>query len=129
MTNINLSSGSIAPIWARKESKLDPPNSLFRVLFCSVIKNFNAPEERGIKFLKIINVPSQLKQIDFLTICLALLFFLLSLFGVINHEIWLDESHHWLLARDSTSLSDLIKNTRYEGHPIPWNILLYFLSR
>jgi len=57
------------------------------------------------------------------------LFFLLSLIGIFHHELWLDESHHWLLARDSTSISDLITNTKYEGHPILWNILLYSISR
>lgn len=46
-----------------------------------------------------------------------------------HHELWLDESHHWLLARDSTSCLDLIQNTRYEGHPILWNILLFFITR
>lgn len=46
-----------------------------------------------------------------------------------HHELWLDEAHHWLLARDSTSLVDLVKNTRYEGHPILWNVLLYGITR
>jgi hypothetical protein len=53
----------------------------------------------------------------------------MSLVGILHHEIWLDEGHHWLLARDSNSLVDLIHNTRYEGHPILWNILLYIISR
>ncbi|MDY8138868.1 hypothetical protein [Aquimarina sp. 2201CG5-10] len=57
------------------------------------------------------------------------IFFTLSLVGILHHELWLDEAHHWLLARDSTSFSNLIINTRYEGHPILWNILLYFISR
>jgi len=56
-------------------------------------------------------------------------YFIASLVGIFHHEIWLDESHHWLLARDSTDFADLIQNTRYEGHPILWNILLYFITR
>ena len=60
---------------------------------------------------------------------LILLYFSLSLVGILHHELWLDESHHWLLARDSTSFADLVKNTRYEGHPILWNILLYWITR
>lgn len=62
-------------------------------------------------------------------IFLIALYFTLSLIGILNHEIWLDESHHWLLARDSTSLKNLIFNTRNEGHPIIWNVLLYYITR
>lgn len=57
------------------------------------------------------------------------IFFLLSFLGVINHELWLDEAHHYLLARDSISFQNLLKNTRYEGHPILWNLILYLITR
>lgn len=60
---------------------------------------------------------------------LTALYFTLSLIGILHHEIWLDEAHHWLLARESTTLSNLFYNTRYEGHPILWNILLYYITR
>ena len=60
---------------------------------------------------------------------LILVFFIISLIGINFHEIWLDESHHWLLARDSESLSNLIINTNSEGHPILWNILLFYMTR
>lgn len=60
---------------------------------------------------------------------LTLLYFIVSLVGILHHELWLDEAHHWLLARDSTSIANLFENTRYEGHPILWNVLLYFISR
>ena len=56
------------------------------------------------------------------------LFFVISIIGVLHHELWLDEAHHWLLARDSNSLVDLIGNTRQEGHPILWNMLLYGIT-
>ncbi len=62
-------------------------------------------------------------------VLLLLIFFGLSLMGIYHHEIWLDESQHWLLARDSVSLYDLWLNTRYEGHPIAWNVLLYYVTR
>jgi hypothetical protein len=52
-----------------------------------------------------------------------------SLVGILHHELWLDEAHHYLLARDSNSFTELIQNTRYEGHPILWNMLLYGLTR
>lgn len=60
---------------------------------------------------------------------LALLYFIVSLFGILHHELWLDESHHWLLSRDSATFGELIKNTRYEGHPILWNVLLFGITR
>lgn len=60
---------------------------------------------------------------------LTLLYFTLSLIGMLHHELWLDEAHHWLLARDSNSFIELIENTRYEGHPLLWNILLYGITR
>jgi len=60
---------------------------------------------------------------------LTLLFLVLAILGVFRHELWLDEAHHWLLARDSTSLKDLVLNTQYEGHPILWNVLLFFITR
>src|SRR5690606_23248229 len=60
---------------------------------------------------------------------LAILYFGLSLIGILRHELWLDESHHWLISRDSGSFSELIANTRYEGHPILWNFLLFLISR
>lgn len=62
-------------------------------------------------------------------ILLALLYFTVSLVGILHHELWLDESQHWLLARDSSSLVDLFQKTRNEGHPIMWNVLLFFITR
>src|SRR5688572_21418326 len=46
-----------------------------------------------------------------------------------KHEIWLDEAHHWLLAKDSDSFGELFRNMQYEGHPPLWNILLFGVSR
>lgn len=60
---------------------------------------------------------------------LTLSYFIISFIGILHHELWLDESHHWLIARDSNSFLELIQNTRYEGHPILWNILLYGITR
>ncbi len=60
---------------------------------------------------------------------LVFIFFVLSFIGITHHELWLDESHSWLLGRDSNSLSDLIINTSYEGHPILWNIILFYINR
>jgi hypothetical protein len=46
-----------------------------------------------------------------------------------RHEMWRDELQAWLLARDSTSLVDLWRNSRYEGHPLLWHVLLFPLTR
>ncbi len=60
---------------------------------------------------------------------LSFLYFIVGLAGISNHELWLDEAHHWLLARDSSSIIELIKCTRQEGHPLLWNILLFAITR
>lgn len=60
---------------------------------------------------------------------LTLLFCTVSVVGIIRHELWLDEAHHWLLARDSSSITDLFNNTRSEGHPLLWNLLLFGITR
>jgi hypothetical protein len=41
-----------------------------------------------------------------------------------RHEMWRDELQAWMLARDSGSIADLWRNTRYEGHPLLWHLLL-----
>lgn len=62
-------------------------------------------------------------------ILLTTIYFIVSLVGILHHELWLDEAHHYLLARDSNSFIELIQNTRYEGHPVLWNTLLYGITR
>lgn len=49
--------------------------------------------------------------------------------GLLRHEIWMDEAHHWLIPRDSPSFVTMLGNLRYEGHPGLWNVLLYGLAR
>lgn len=60
---------------------------------------------------------------------LTTLYFTLSLIGILHHELFIDEAHHWLLARDSDSLVELYRNTRIEGHPLVWSLILYGISR
>ncbi len=45
-----------------------------------------------------------------------------------RHEMWRDELQAWMLARDSGSLLDLWHNTRYEGHPLLWHLMLFPLA-
>jgi len=44
------------------------------------------------------------------------------------HELFLDEAHHFLVSRDSSSLADLYSNLRYDGHPRLWGALLFVLT-
>lgn len=55
-----------------------------------------------------------------------ILYILMLGFGLAQHEIWMDEAHHWLVPRDSATLGEMLQSLRYEGHPGLWNILLYF---
>ena len=56
-------------------------------------------------------------------------FMVLCFWGISVHEIWLDDMHHWLLARDSNSLTELYQIARKDWHPLTWNVLLYIISR
>jgi len=57
------------------------------------------------------------------------MFFALSLVGICHHAIWLDEAQHFLLARDSNTLPQLIFACRNEGHPLLWNVILFIITR
>ncbi|MEB3230975.1 MAG: hypothetical protein VKJ64_08200 [Leptolyngbyaceae bacterium] len=62
-------------------------------------------------------------------IFLTAIFLIFGIIGMAHHEMWRDELQAWLIARDSSSLPDLIRNMRYEGHPALWHLLLYVLTR
>jgi hypothetical protein len=59
---------------------------------------------------------------------LTCVYLALAFVGIYNHEMWLDEAQHILLAKNSASINELIYNVRYEGHPLLWNILLFFIT-
>jgi hypothetical protein len=59
---------------------------------------------------------------------ITLIFAAVGVFGIMHHEMWLDEAHHFLLARDSSSFSEMAYNARYEGHPLLWNAMLFALT-
>ena len=48
--------------------------------------------------------------------------------GLAGHAMWRDEIQAWLIARDSASLSELIGNLAYEGHPLGWYLILWPLT-
>ena len=52
----------------------------------------------------------------------------LGFVGIVNHEMWRDELQAWLIARDSSSIPELIRNLKTEGHPGLWHLCLYFLK-
>ena len=60
---------------------------------------------------------------------MTVLFLLIGGYAAMHHEMWRDEIQAWLLARDSASLSELLANMKYEGHPALWHLCLMPLSR
>jgi hypothetical protein len=63
------------------------------------------------------------------SIILSLIFFSLTFFGILHHEMWRDEIHTWLVGQKSESLWDLFYQMRYDGHPSVWYICVYGLTR
>ncbi|MEM6751422.1 MAG: hypothetical protein AAF630_00305 [Cyanobacteria bacterium P01_C01_bin.38] len=61
--------------------------------------------------------------------CIILAFFILSFIGILNHEMWRDETQAWLIARDASTLTDLYENLKYEGHPGLWHLCLFFIAK
>ena len=56
-------------------------------------------------------------------------YIIVSALTIFHHELWGDELHSWNIAKASNSFSDLISNTRYEGHPPCWYIILWIVSK
>lgn len=59
----------------------------------------------------------------------SIVFFLIQYILVHYHELWADEIHAWEIVRCSHSFSELLFNTRYEGHPQMWFLMLFFLQK
>ncbi|MBL7946916.1 MAG: hypothetical protein JNN32_12710 [Flavobacteriales bacterium] len=49
--------------------------------------------------------------------------------NLIQHGLWLDETHAWCLVRDSAGFADLRWNMRNEGHPWLWHLMLLPLAK
>ena len=69
-----------------------------------------------------------MKKSHSVSLLIFLVFVVVTLTGTLCHEMWRDELQVWLLTRNSHSLAELLHNTRYEGHPILWHILVYPFS-
>ncbi len=59
---------------------------------------------------------------------ITFLFFSVSILGILHHEMWRDELQSWLVAKDAHSIAELFKNSTYEGHPMGWYLLLFFVN-
>jgi hypothetical protein len=62
-------------------------------------------------------------------ITVTVTFVILGTIFAFHHEMWRDEIQAWLIARDSSSIIDLFRNLKYEGHPGLWHLCLMPLSR
>ena len=65
----------------------------------------------------------------FTALLVASIFIFISLWLVNFHEIYRDEAQTWLLSRDSSSISELLWNLKYEGTTGLWHLILYPLTR
>ncbi|MCM2315691.1 MAG: hypothetical protein NDJ92_11145 [Thermoanaerobaculia bacterium] len=59
----------------------------------------------------------------------VLAFLVFAGIGVANHEMWRDEHHAWLLARDAASPVALFENLRWDMTPGFWHLLLWVVTR
>jgi hypothetical protein len=50
-------------------------------------------------------------------------------FATVQHEMWRDELHCWLVARDSATPWGVVLARAYDGQPPLWYVLLWFLTR
>ena len=58
-----------------------------------------------------------------------ILYILVQGYAMAHHELWGDEIHSWNIAKGSAGFFELISNTRYEGHPPVWYIVLWSISK
>lgn len=59
----------------------------------------------------------------------ALAFVAVAGLATFHHEMWRDELQAWLIARDSPSPLAVLLDSRYEGHPPLWFLLLWPLAQ
>jgi hypothetical protein len=52
-----------------------------------------------------------------------------AVFAITHHEMWRDELHCWLVARDSATPWDVVRNRAYDGHPPLWYWLLWVIEK
>lgn len=52
-----------------------------------------------------------------------------AIFAIAHHEMWRDELHCWLVARDSATPWAVVRNRAYDGQPPLWYLLLWVLQK
>ena len=52
-----------------------------------------------------------------------------AIFAIAHHEMWRDELHCWLVARDSATPWAVVHNRAYDGQPPLWYLLLWVLEK
>ena len=68
------------------------------------------------------------KNFPFLPV-IFVLYCIIEIIGSYFHVLWADEMHSWCIAVNSSSISELLKNKAYQGHPDMWYFILYFLKQ
>ncbi|NBB20829.1 hypothetical protein GVN20_15785 [Runella sp. CRIBMP] len=58
-----------------------------------------------------------------------LIYSFLIILGVYHHEMWRDELHLWNILSYSGSLTSLVHNAAYEGHPLLWHLILWPINK
>lgn len=54
-----------------------------------------------------------------------------TVFGIIlalRHEMWRDEVNVWLIARDHSSVIEILRHLRYDGHPGLWHLCVFAMK-
>jgi len=52
-----------------------------------------------------------------------------AIFAMAHHEMWRDELHSWLVARDAPTPWAVVHAHRYDGHPPLWYLVLWVVTR
>ncbi|HEY2580403.1 MAG TPA: hypothetical protein VGI43_01270, partial [Mucilaginibacter sp.] len=68
--------------------------------------------------------PAPLKYI----LPVMLVYVIVSVTGMLHHEIFLEEAQQLTIGRDGNSIADVFKNMLYEGHVTLWNTFLFFIT-
>lgn len=63
------------------------------------------------------------KKEKFIYIFIFLIYTVLNFILVLKHEPWRDEIHAWLMSK-TYSISELFIESRFDGHPILWHLIL-----
>lgn len=77
---------------------------------------------------EVIPVSPPSKWLGYLPYIITGIFFILSLIGLLNHEMWRDEYQAWMVAADAHSIPQLFQNLKYEGNPVLWHSFLFIIS-